>query len=336
LEAVMVRVDVFVPCYGYGHYLTQCVESALLEQSVDVRVLILDDASPDNTPDIGMELAARDARVTYVRHATNKGHIATYNEGIDWASGDYLLLLSADDFLLPGALARTTRLMENAPEVGFAFGKALVRHEDGSLEPVYPLGSAGGDRILSGYQFVDLSGATNIVPTPTAVVRSELQKSAGGYRRDLPHSGDQEMWLRLAARASVGYVDAELAVYRKHASNMSSAYFAAMLPDIEQRKAALDRFFNESAHLLPDAARLRGKLYAELAQLSVKQASIAFNNGDTELSRELSRLSRAMHPDIVSSAPWLRLSVKRGLGHRTWRAVSRLKHPLFARRESAD
>ncbi len=51
-----------------------------------VRVLILDDASPDNTSEVGAELAREDSRVTQVRHHVNKGHIATYNEGIDWVS----------------------------------------------------------------------------------------------------------------------------------------------------------------------------------------------------------------------------------------------------------
>jgi glycosyltransferase involved in cell wall biosynthesis len=66
----------------------------------------LDDASPDNASEVGAEVAREDSRVTLVRHHVNKGHIATYNEGIDWVSADYMLLLSADDYLLPGALDR--------------------------------------------------------------------------------------------------------------------------------------------------------------------------------------------------------------------------------------
>src|SRR4051812_8374346 len=100
----MSRVDVITPCYKYGRFLRRCVQSALDQQGVDVRVLILDDASPDNTPDVAAELLKEDSRVQYRRHAVNQGHIATYNEGLNWASGDYLLLLGADDLLTPGAL----------------------------------------------------------------------------------------------------------------------------------------------------------------------------------------------------------------------------------------
>ena len=88
----MARVDVIVPCYNYGHFLEGCVESALRQEGVDVRVLIIDDASPDDTEVVGRRLAERDPRVTYRRHAVNQGHIATYNEGLlEWADGDYAL-----------------------------------------------------------------------------------------------------------------------------------------------------------------------------------------------------------------------------------------------------
>ena len=122
----MSRVDVIVPCYRYGHYLRQCVESILSQSHGDLRVLIIDDASPDNTPEVARALAAQDPRVEYRRHEVNQGHIATYNEGLDWADGDYVLLLSADDLLTPGALERAIAPMDAYPEVGVSFGRQIL------------------------------------------------------------------------------------------------------------------------------------------------------------------------------------------------------------------
>src|ERR1035438_4484005 len=91
-------VDVVIPCYNYGKYLRACVESVLSQRDVNVRALVIDDASPDETAELGQELAASDKRVTFHRHEKNKGHIATYNEGlIDWSTSEYTMLLSADD-----------------------------------------------------------------------------------------------------------------------------------------------------------------------------------------------------------------------------------------------
>src|SRR5207245_10444433 len=106
MHIAMRRVDVIVPCYNYGRFLPSCINSVLSQEGVEVRVLILDDASTDGSGDVAEELAEQDRRVTVRRHRTNRGHIATYNEGIEWVAGDYTLLLSADDMPTDGALGR--------------------------------------------------------------------------------------------------------------------------------------------------------------------------------------------------------------------------------------
>lgn len=69
-----------------------------------------------------------------------------------------------------------------------------------------------------------LSGAKNIVLSPTVVVRTSLQKRLGGYLADLPYASGMEMWLRLAAHSDVGIIAADQAGYRAHAGNMSSEH----------------------------------------------------------------------------------------------------------------
>jgi hypothetical protein len=73
----MSRVNVVIPCYNYARYLPQCVASVLGQQNIDVRALIIDDCSSDDTPRIGAALAVADARVEFRRHAVNRGHIDT-------------------------------------------------------------------------------------------------------------------------------------------------------------------------------------------------------------------------------------------------------------------
>src|SRR5262249_50316333 len=141
---IMSQVDVIIPCYKYGHYLQACVESVLSQQGVVVRVLILDDCSPDNTPEVAGNLALRDGRVEYRRHTVNHGHIATYNEGLlEWASGDYVLLLSADDLLTPGALERAVRLFDSHPEVGLVYGRQIVFQTE-EVPPAPSVSTAAG------------------------------------------------------------------------------------------------------------------------------------------------------------------------------------------------
>jgi glycosyltransferase involved in cell wall biosynthesis len=324
-DVAMSSVDVIVPCYRYGHFLRECVESVLEQSLKHVRVLILDDASPDNTSEVGAELAREDSRVTLVRHHVNKGHIATYNEGIDWVSADYMLLLSADDYLLPGALERAATLLDAHPEISFTFGNAIELSSSGAITQVIAIAKVSDEKdelLLSGSKFMELSRSRNIVPTPTAVVRTTAQKRVGGYRPQLPHAGDMEMWWRLAAHGWVGVLGARQAVYRRHADNMSNAYsHRHKLRDLEQRKVALNCFMESCGHMLSNAKRINYRMLRSLSYAAVGCASGAFNDGELELSDQLAQFAMRVFPPITKSFRWTKLACKRRLGLKGWRVV---------------
>jgi glycosyltransferase involved in cell wall biosynthesis len=241
----MSSVDIVVPCFRYGHFLRECVESVLTQSGPELRVIIIDDASPDNTAEVAQELLCSDPRVDYVRHTSNQGLIATANEGIAWARADYMLLLSADDYLLPGALSRSVDLMDDHPFVAFTFGGAIVLDQKLGKRSRRRTGVGSRTHVLSGLDFIVLNGAKNIVLSPTVVVRASLQKRLGGYLADLPYASVMEMWLRLAAHGDVGVIAADQAVYRSHSANMSSE--PSREQDLLQRKAAIEHFLNGSA-----------------------------------------------------------------------------------------
>ena len=67
------RASVVVPCYNYGRYLPQLVRTVLAQPSVDVDILIVDDASPDGSGDVAERLAAKNPRVKVLRHIS-RGH----------------------------------------------------------------------------------------------------------------------------------------------------------------------------------------------------------------------------------------------------------------------
>ncbi len=332
----MESIDIVIPCYGYGRYLEECVQSVLSQPGPTLRVLVIDDASPDDTPAIGAALAARDRRVTYWRHAVNAGHIATYNEGIAWVEAEAMLLLSADDYLLPGALARALTLMTRSPGMGLCFGAARALLDDGSTRHIAVPGGppAGAEQVIDATRFVpwcESAGAANIVPTPTAVVRSALLKRLGGYRADLPHTADLALWLSLAAHAPVGVIGSEQAVYRRHAMNMSLAYSQDhLLADLRQRRAAIDAFATQSRAVLPQAGGLRDDLMRALARDAVGHASAAFNAGRLAVAQELRACALQIDPRIRRSAAWQRLAIKRLLGPRVWNRLRPAPRPADA------
>jgi glycosyltransferase involved in cell wall biosynthesis len=322
----MNTVDVIIPCYKYGHLLRDCVRSVLAQEAVGVRVLIIDDASPDDTEVVARELAALDGRVEYRRHSVNQGHIATFNEGLEWTARDYTLLLSADDMLTPGALLRAARLMDAHPEVGLTYGRQIVLRTGEPVPEVASSDDVDELQILTGSKFVEMvcASATNVVPTPSALVRTTLQKALGGYREDLPHAGDMEMWLRFAAHASVGVLDTEQAYYRIHGENMKLGY--TRIEDIRQRKEAFDIFFRECGSRLADAERIQALSHRGLAEVAFWEAYKSFDRGDLRICQELLEFATVADPTMRSHRSWTRLRWKLLIGPRLWSVLSHVAH----------
>jgi glycosyltransferase involved in cell wall biosynthesis len=278
-------VSVVIPCYRYGHFLHDCIGSALRDQpGVDVRVLVIDDASPDDSADVARSIAAEDSRVEVVVHAENRGHIATYNEGLlGWADGDYCALLSADDRLTPGALTRAAGLLDAHPEVGFVYGHPL-HFEDGTPLPPARTEVKGWSVWESDWwlerRFREANGC---ITSPEVVVRTALQQKVGGYDAALTHTGDVEMWMRLASQAGVGYIrGVDQAYYRVHRSSMSKAVFGKF-DDLVQRRAAYEKVLVECRANLRDPDHLDRIVHRKLARQALWRASRAYDRGRTDV-----------------------------------------------------
>jgi hypothetical protein len=176
-----------------------------------------------------------------------------------------------------------------------------------------------------------LSGARNLVPTPTAVVRTALQKQVGGYNKELPHAGDMEMWLRLASHGDVGFINADQAVYRQHASNMSLQYYGEnILSDLLQRKKAFDILFSQAADNLGKDEMLRRFLSRELGKHSLRLAGIAFNNFDVATALAIQRFALEVSPDVRNSLPWLKLVCKQTIGPKYWCTLNSMRRRVAA------
>ncbi|WP_436492687.1 glycosyltransferase family 2 protein [Actinokineospora sp. HUAS TT18] len=332
----MASVDVVIPCYKYGSVLPTAVRSVLDQPDVDVRVLVIDDASGDGSADVARQLAAEDSRVQVVEHVRNKGHIATYNEGLlEWASADYCALLSADDALTPGALRRATRLMDAHPEVGFTYGRPL--HWDGS-EPL-PLARTAdkGWTVYNGHSWLRRRFALGegCITSPEVVVRTEVQQKYGGYDPDLRHTGDIEMWMRFALHTDVGYLrGVDQAYYRVHGNNMSAAYYASQVADLRQRLAAYVSIVDRMDGQLKDKADLDRQVRRVLAKDALRRAGRAYDKGITAESPidELVDFAVETFPEAASLPEWHTLKLRERLGTKTARTLSPLVLTAPARR----
>ncbi len=318
----MSSVDVVVPCYNYGRYLRACVGSILSQRDVDVRVLIIDDKSSDDSAEIGMALAASDPRVTYRRHEVNRGLIGTANEGIDWVTATYWLLLSADDALTPGALSRAATVLDAHPGVGMVYGIAEIVGGEAGL-PDLPDPGAPTFRIISGSDFLQRSCEHgNPVPSPCAVVRTSLQKELGGYCPHLPHTSDLEMWMRIATRASIGVVHELQGFYRWHRANMSADFYGQPVSDRRERILTCREVLEKWGSGHPDLGKWVTKMEHALAREALILASFAYERDDDDRRwREMMAFAAEHDPAMWRSVVYWKFQLKRLVGREVARRI---------------
>ena len=255
----MASVDIAIPCYQHGRFLRQCILSVLDQGVDDLRVLVIDNASTDDSVEVARELARRDSRVEIVVHPTNLGPHASFNEGVDWATADYLMILCSDDIVTAGSLARLISALEHNPDAAFAYG--LDRHWNGEGEA--PLVARPDEELAplvrTGQEFIhdQCLNLERYIATGMVLVRSSAQKRAGHFRPELEHTDDVEMLLRLARIGSVVHVPCVVGIKRMHRDNRTQHLLGERTRNLLALQAALESFLDLTRPPVPDARHLR-------------------------------------------------------------------------------
>jgi glycosyltransferase involved in cell wall biosynthesis len=250
-------------------FLEEAVSAVLGQDGVDPRVIIVDDASPDDSASIARALAAADSRVTVVVHDTNKGHIQTYNDGLALVETEFVTLVSADDLLTPGALRRACALMRSHPSVGLVYGLPL-EFSEGRPRPQSTTRVPESWTIWGGREWIGWMARRGrcFILSPEVVMRTSALRQVGNYNAALPHSGDLEYWIRTASRWDIGRINGPAqAYYRVHQNNMHLTTFATMLVDFAGRRDAFNVLQTpEIEHVVADAARLNARARRAIAR----------------------------------------------------------------------
>lgn len=208
------RVSVVIPTYNRAGYLPLALRSVLGQSFRDLEVLILDDASTDQSPDVVREFLD-DPRVAYIKHPINVGINANRNAGLARARGEYIAMLDSDDVWLDDRkLERQVEVLDADPSCGLVGTFAKVLDPDGKeIGELRPY--TDHDRIwralLVRNQFVHSS----------VLLRKGTLDRAGWYDTSIPIWEDYELWLRVGHVAGFCNLPLPMTGYRRHAGNIS-------------------------------------------------------------------------------------------------------------------
>jgi len=236
-------VSICVPTWNGAGYLAEALRSALAQTEPDFELLVVDDASSDETLRVVATFA--DARIRIHRNERRLGLPGNWNRCLAEARGEFVKFLFQDDLLEPAAVGKLLGALRAVPGASLAFGRRTIRHEgDGARTPLllgdaYPelqrrfyssvgRGVRGEDLVRSALrEGRDLT--VNVLGEPSFVLlRREAVLKAGGFHPGFRQLVDWDLWLRLAREGPLVFVDETLGVFRVHDRGQSTRNHGSM------------------------------------------------------------------------------------------------------------
>ncbi|NJL83896.1 MAG: glycosyltransferase [Chloroflexaceae bacterium] len=221
----MSKVTVCIPTYNRVHYLTYAVNSVLNQTYGDFELIICDDGSKDNTPEVVN--AWEDPRIRYLRHPQNLGRSRNMRSGFAAARGEYFIKFDDDDGLTPDFLAKTVAILDEHPAVDFVCTNHWIINARGDREVAATQENAarwGKDRLSAGV-IPDLMRQTfeyQSLQVGSTLFRRACLAEVDYMRPEADGCEDFDLLVRLAILGKKGYFLPEyLMEYRFHGGQTS-------------------------------------------------------------------------------------------------------------------
>lgn len=258
------RFSVVVPAYQAASTLGATLDAIMAQAFSDWECVVVDDGSTDDTPRIATAYAQRNPRFRVV-HQGNQGTAGAYNAGVSSAAGDFVVICSADDVLLPEHLSRMSAFIDS--EGGYdIYSTNGYFWWPGRWRGDYRELFYGPDERQE-IQSLELSDVIrSCFYSVGATYKRELHAALGGYRPGV-YGEDYDFWLRaLASGARHRYLPEPLSLHRVSPSQKSAKLEAVARSDIRLLSDLKRDFSLSEADLqaVDDAIRERGILIARL------------------------------------------------------------------------
>jgi glycosyltransferase involved in cell wall biosynthesis len=205
-------ISVVIPCYNYGCFVINAVESVLVQSYSNREIIVVDDGSTDDT---GQRLRPYLDRICYI-HQKNAGPSAARNTGIRAAAGEWIAFLDADDVWHPRKLELQMRCLQGQPpEVGLLATDVFT-----DQRTAWPVVDETRANVLH-YSLDDIVGTCRFGPSST-VIRKSCLEAVGLFDPALRSAEDRDIWIRLASHCKLAKLSLPLLFYRIHSASLSN------------------------------------------------------------------------------------------------------------------
>ncbi len=205
-------VSICIPAYNSERYILETVEHALNQSFKDIEVLVVDDASTDNTVELLKTID--DPRFRYIVNKKNLGMVGNWNRCVCSCKGEYIKLIPADDIIYPDCIAKSLPYLMRHQDVKLVVTGTDLINDDGEKVGRYAHWPVRG--VFRGKKIAKCSLLfNNFFGNPVcAMFRRSDFEATGGFDEDIPYILDFDLWLGLSTMGNIAVEPQSMNAFR--------------------------------------------------------------------------------------------------------------------------
>jgi glycosyltransferase involved in cell wall biosynthesis len=216
------KVSVCIPVFNGEQFINAAIDSVLQQSFPDFEIIIVDNQSTDGT--VALINGYNDPRIRFFQNSANIGMIPNWNKTLDFALGEYIKILPADDLLYPDCLAKQVEILENdaGKKISLVCGSRHIINDQGKIlftrrfarrAEQMPGTVAVGKVIRSGGNILGEGGAV--------LFRKEILERTGNFNSDIFYVLDLDQWFKILLHGDLFVLPEVVCAFRVSGSSAS-------------------------------------------------------------------------------------------------------------------
>ncbi len=241
-------ISIIIPVYNHQDYILETLESIYADSYPNKELVLINDGSTDKCDDIIKEWIPshkKDLKIIY-KSRSNKGLSATMNELFSLSSGEFIVDIASDDFLLKDGIFKRYYYLKSNPDKLAVFGDCIVVDENSktiSQSALFEYRNFKREDFDTSKGIKKAFITSFAMPGPVLMVKREIYDIIGGYDEGAIIE-DLDFFLKMAAHNLIGFIDDKVSAYRIHGANMSSENSGKMLQILKDSRSIYLRNLN--------------------------------------------------------------------------------------------
>ncbi|QOG11500.1 glycosyltransferase family 2 protein [Arcobacter sp. FWKO B] len=207
------KVSVLIPSFNYANYIQEAIDSILAQTFQDFELIVLDNASTDNTKEIVEKYIEKDSRIRLIVNDVNIGMYRNYNKALLIANGEYIKFVNADDKLHEKCLEIFVRILDTQQEVSVVSSHRQCFGKQDDILKAKHIGLIPREKAI-----IESLKYSNWIGEPTTVMFRRKNIYSGLFDVSILMFADLDMWLRQLEHGDLFIYDEVLSYFRIHDS----------------------------------------------------------------------------------------------------------------------